>query len=185
MRTIASAGGACACGSTSAPTCGNADWMKPAARPLLASVERQLIAMDPALISEGLVRGLVDSELLRDLLDALRGRRLLSVTVAQVESAIKDHGSSDSLAQWAGREILRQFALGDVFSPDIVQLNAAGRLVVFDVEVPCDLAASSLDAAAVAAPAHNVETFLHEFQLELERMGQCVQRPSPSIRSTA
>ena len=147
------------------------------AREVAAAVERKLLACDLGRVPTGLIRELVDCELLeRGLVRPLGRRRFLGVPAREIERLLAEPGDPDRTHALAGRELLRQYALQEVYSRDIAGLHQEGLLHLFDAECPAHWAAVSLDAMAIAARSRDDDSFLHELESELDRLCRRVER---------
>ena len=146
------------------------------AREIAASVERKLLACELGRIPVSLIRELIDCELLeRGLHRALSRRTFFGVSARSIEQLLARRPNPDLVHRWAGQELLRQYALQEVYSPDIAGLHHEGLLHLFDAACPGHWAAVSLDTLTVATRSSNNATFLRELETELDRLCRCVE----------
>lgn len=154
----------------------DADLDPQTAREVAAEVERKLIACGLVHISTGLIREMIECELLdRGIEHALARRRFLGVPAGAIEATLASTTDPDQVYRWAGRELLRQYALREVFSPDIAGLHEDGLLYLFDASCPIHWAAASADLRGVAARSTSVDSFLREFENELDEVCRRVE----------
>jgi hypothetical protein len=143
------------------------------AREIAAAVERKLLACGWRRISHSLLWECIDCELLeRGMLHRWRGRRPLGVSVDALSSSLASGQDASDVLRWAGRELVRQFALSEVFSPDLAGLHQDGLLHLFEAWCPTQWSVVSIDVRRLAARCRDAETFLHEFELALEVSGR-------------
>lgn len=146
------------------------------AREVAASVERRLLASGLGNVSTGLIRELTDAELMeRGLNRSLSRRRFLGVPARVVEEMLAARPEPDEVYRWAGRELLRQYALQEVFSPDIAGLHDDGLIHLFNAACPIHWSAVSLDIRGVAGRSTGADSFLREFETELDQVCRRVE----------
>lgn len=140
------------------------------ARDISTSVERRLMTLQLERISSGLIRELINCELLeRGLRRLLERRRLLNFPSARLNELLGARGSYARLHHRLGGEILEQYALQEVFSRDVAGLHFEGLLHLFDLTSPCQWPALSANVPALAMRSadesgmlDNLEEHLHE-----------------------
>lgn len=142
------------------------------AREIAARIERKLLACELHRIPVGIIRELIDYELMElGLYRALHRRRFLGVPTHAIEQLLRKRPVTDphQLHVQVGREIMQQFAMQEVFTPDIAGLHREGLLHLFDADCPAHWSALSIDLVAVAARSNDPAAFLAQLEDELEQ----------------
>ncbi|QDU61128.1 anaerobic ribonucleoside triphosphate reductase [Planctomycetes bacterium Pan216] len=143
------------------------------AREIAATTERYLLAGDFHRIPSGLVRELVDYELReRGLHHVLQRRGLLGIPTNILRERLASKEDPDAVMRWAGREILNQYSLKEVFSPDIAGLHQEGLIYLFDAATPGQWAAGSVDVVALAQRTSGSRAFLDELERSLDEVAR-------------
>lgn len=147
----------------------DADLDPQTAREVAAEVERKLIGCGLVHVSTGLIREMIECELLDRGIEHAQARgRFLGVSAKAIETTLANCTDPDQVYRWAGRELLRQYALREVFSPDIAGLHEDGLVHLFEASCPIDWAAASTNLSNAASRSSNADSFLREFDRELE-----------------
>ena len=121
-----------------------ADLDEAAAREVAGSVEHRLIATGLSHLSPGLIDELVYCELFdRGMENRWRRHRSIDIPTSAVEKAALERKKPDDLLDWAGREVLRRFALREVFSRDVSGLIEERLLHLLDDSSPVHCSAMS------------------------------------------
>lgn len=146
------------------------------AREVAAAIEAKLLACGFRHVSTTFIRELADLELLdRGLERSGFRRRFLGIETRAVEEMLGRRPDPDAMQRWAGREVLRQYALQEVFSPDIAALHADGLVHLFETASPIHWSAASLDMTRLAARAAGSDAFLRDFEADLESVCRRVE----------
>lgn len=146
------------------------------AREIAANVERQLLVLGSSPVTQGLVDELVDAALAeRGLERMLARRRRLGVASSFLDELLTKGLSLDEICRRAGREIFRQYALREVFSPDVAALHEEGLLHLFGTEAPTQWGALAVEAAKLASGAGDFDAWLERLSRQLARTADVVE----------
>lgn len=102
---------------------------------IAAAVERRLFAMGVARVSTALVRELVNQELLGARADVL-SQIVVGMPKYDVAQLVAAPPDPDALPRTIGEAALKQFALQEIFSPDVAAAHLEGRIHVHGLESP-------------------------------------------------
>lgn len=107
------------------------------AREIAAAVERKLLLCEWVRLPATMIQSFIDLELAhRGLRRPWRLRRELSIPLSLIEATLSDVATADDTQRLIGRELVRQFTLAEVYSPDISALHEDGLLQLFDSSSP-------------------------------------------------
>lgn len=139
------------------------------AREVASTVEHRLIATGLSHLSPGLIDELVYCELFdRGLENRWRRHRMIDLPTAVVENAASFHQEPDELLDWAGREVLRRFALREVYSRDVAVLVEDQLLRLMPDSSPVHFAAMSLSLGPREARFRNIDDGIDYLERRLE-----------------
>ena len=132
-----------------------ADMEVSAAEDVASAVEEKVLAAGMGRISTSLVRELVDNELfVRGHRSKLRQQAPLAVPKYNLEQMLFGHDSKEGFTfpktphqvqELIASQILQEYALQEVFSPQVVDLHREGRVHIHGIESPLWLARLTLD----------------------------------------
>jgi len=139
------------------------------ARKVASAVEQRVLASGLSRISTGLVRELVDNELFeRGLTGRLERQKMMGMPRFDLENLIFSKSQENSNISQNNPEainltiaetVLKQFALGEIFSRDLAEAHLKGRLHLHDLGYPTRVYCSS----------HSLE-YLKKYGLDLENL---------------
>jgi len=139
------------------------------AREVASTIEHRLIATGLAHLSPGLIDELVYCELFdRGLENRWRRHRMIDLPTAVVEQAAASHQEPDDLLDWAGREVLRRFALREVYSRDVAALVEEKLLHLLSDSSPVHSAAMSLSLGPREARFRNIDDGIDYLERRLD-----------------
>lgn len=146
------------------------------ARMIAAAVERRLLACELGRIPAGLIRELIDCELMeRGMQRALNRRRLMGVETRSIERLLVDRPDPDHVHRSLGREVMRQYSLQEVYAADIAGLHEEGLIHLFHADCPSHWAAQTLDVLSVASHTADSWSLISRLEPELEELCRCVE----------
>jgi len=139
------------------------------ARKVATAVEQRVLASGLSRISTGLIRELVDNELFeRGLTGRLKRQQVMGMPRFDLENLIFSKSQENSNISQNNPEainltiaetVLKQFALGEIFSRDLAEAHLKGRLHLHDLGYPTRVYCSS----------HSLE-YLKKYGLDLENL---------------
>jgi hypothetical protein len=143
------------------------------AREISAAVERRLLACQFHQVSQRLLDELVDAELLERGLERPRTRRReLSVPVGRLESMLSRGIEAEEACRLAGREMLSQYALRELYSPDVAGLHEEGLIHLFGAAGPTQWSALAATPLELAGYSGDFDSFLSGVESLIEQMGK-------------